>query len=108
MKPEQVIPQENLERPTLAHVVPFIAWLFVAHMLGDPEGWKYAVRSAICLGLFVWLRPWRWYGRLDLKNIPFVLLSREKDESSVQRAIDLGIQHYFKKPVLTCHHSINR
>ncbi len=74
MKPEQVIPQENLERPTLAHIVPFIAWLFVAHMLGDPEGWKYAVRSAICLGLFVWLRPWRWYGRLDLKNIPLAMV----------------------------------
>lgn len=65
---------DNTERPTLAHVVPFIAWLFIAHMLGDPEGWKYAVRSVVCLGLFVWLRPWRWYPRLDVKNLPLAML----------------------------------
>ena len=36
----------------------------------------------------------------DLKGIPFILMSREKSEASVQRALDLKIQHYFKKPVL--------
>lgn len=61
---------DNTERPTLAHVAPFIAWLFIAHMLGDPEGWKYAIRSAVCLGLFIWLRPWRWYPRLNPRNLP--------------------------------------
>lgn len=67
--------QESLERPTLAHVAPFVAWLFVAHMLGDPEGWKYALRSVLCLGIFVWLRPWRWYPRIDLRHLPLVLLT---------------------------------
>ena len=60
-------------KPVLAHVAPFVAWLFVMQMLGDPEGWKYAVRSVICLGLFVWLRPWQWYGRLELKNVPLAI-----------------------------------
>jgi len=63
----------SLERPTLAHVVPFVAWLFIAHMLGDPDGWKYAVRSVACLGLFLWLRPWRWYGPLNPRNIPLAI-----------------------------------
>ena len=64
---------ESTERPTLAHVIPFVAWLFIAHMLGDPEGWKYAVRSAVCVGLMFWLRPWRWYPRLEWKNVPLAL-----------------------------------
>jgi membrane protease YdiL (CAAX protease family) len=64
----------SMERPTLAHIVPFIAWLFIAHLLGDPDGWKYAVRSVVCLGLFVWLRPWQWYARLSLKNVPLAVV----------------------------------
>lgn len=35
----------------------------------------------------------------DLKNIPFILVSRDKGESALQRAFDLGILHFFKKPV---------
>jgi uncharacterized protein len=64
----------SIEWPTIAHVVPFIAWLFIAHMLGDPDGWKYAVRSVVCLGLFIWMRPWRWYPRLNVRNIPLALV----------------------------------
>ncbi len=54
---------------TASHVAPFVAWLFLMHMLGDPAGWKYAVRSVTCLGLLVWLRPWRWYGGLRIRNL---------------------------------------
>ena len=39
-------------------------------------------------------------GSLDLKNVPFILISREKSDSSVQRAHDLGIRYYFKKPFM--------
>ena len=35
----------------------------------------------------------------DLKNIPFILVSRDKGESALQRAFDLGIRHFYKKPV---------
>jgi len=31
------------------------------HMLGDPAGWKYALRTALCAGIFLAFRPWRWY-----------------------------------------------
>lgn len=64
---------ESVERPTIAHVIPFVAWLFIAHFLGDPDGWKYAVRSAVCLGLLFWLRPWQWYPRIEWKNVPLAL-----------------------------------
>ena len=46
------------------HVVPFVAWLFFMQMLGEAAGWKYALRSVICLGLFLYLKPWQWYTRL--------------------------------------------
>lgn len=59
--------------PAFAHVAPFIAWLFLMQMLGDPAGWKYAARSAACLGLFLFLRPWQWYPRFSLKNLPIAV-----------------------------------
>ena len=33
-----------------------------------------------------------------LGQIPFMLLSRKKDDASVDRSIDLGIEYYLKKP----------
>jgi diguanylate cyclase (GGDEF)-like protein len=36
----------------------------------------------------------------DLKNIPFILMSRDKSEASVQKALNLGIKHFYKKPIL--------
>jgi len=70
----QVVVEESVERPTLAHVVPFVAWLFIAYVMGDPDGWKYAVRSAVCLGLLVWLRPWQWYPRMQVRNVPLAVV----------------------------------
>ena len=52
-----------------SHAAPFVAWLFLMHMLGDPAGWKYAVRSVACLALVVGLRPWRWYTPLRVRNL---------------------------------------
>lgn len=57
-----------------AHVVPFIAWLFLMHMLGDPSGGRYAIRSVVCLGLFLGLRPWRWYPAFELKYLPIAVV----------------------------------
>ena len=36
----------------------------------------------------------------DLRNVPFILISRDKSESSVQRALNLGIRHFFRKPFM--------
>lgn len=63
----------GIRSPTWSHVLPFVAWLFVMQMLGDPAGWKYALRTVLCLGFFIYLRPWRWYTKLDLKNVPLAL-----------------------------------
>lgn len=60
--------------PVLKHVIPFIAWIFLMHMLGDPAGWKYAVMSATGIGLMAWLKPWRFYPRMTLANIPGAIL----------------------------------
>lgn len=57
----------------VSHAVPFIAWLFIMQLLGDPAGWKYAVRTLVCLGLFLWLRPWVWYPRIQWRNLPLAL-----------------------------------
>jgi hypothetical protein len=50
-----------LERAAWAHALPFILWIFLMKMLGDPSGWNYAVRTAVCLAGFLVLRPWRGY-----------------------------------------------
>ena len=50
-----------LERAAWAHAFPFILWIFLMKMLGDPSGWNYAVRTAVCLAVFLVLRPWRGY-----------------------------------------------
>lgn len=58
-------------RPLLDHVIPFAAWIAVMALLGEPAGWKYAVRAALSLALFLYLRPWRWnYPPLKLRNLP--------------------------------------
>lgn len=44
----------------ISHVVPFVAWIFLMGILGDPAGWKYALRSGVCLVLFLVLKPWKW------------------------------------------------
>ena len=69
-----VRPTESIHSPVWQHVIPFVAWLFVMQMLGDPEGWKYALRSALCLGLFFYFRPWKYYPPLQLKNVGIALV----------------------------------
>jgi CAAX prenyl protease-like protein len=51
-------------------VVPFVAWIFFMQVLGDPAGWKYAVRAGAGLALLFALRPWQWnYPPLRLRNL---------------------------------------
>lgn len=65
-----IVPGQTRSRAAWAHVIPFVLWLFVMHMLGDPAGWKYAVRTALCAGAFLWLRPWAGYPGLKIRNLP--------------------------------------
>jgi uncharacterized protein len=63
-------------RATLAHVVPFAAWLLLmvlpaAHM----SVWNYVARTVIGMVLMLWLRPWRWYERPRFRHVPGAILS---------------------------------
>ena len=68
----ELTPAEDREntQAVISHVLPFAIWLTLMVWLGDPSGWKYAARSFSGLGLLLVFRPWRWYPRLQLKNIP--------------------------------------
>lgn len=47
------------------------------HFLDLPAlapAWAYAIRSALCLGLLLYLKPWRWYSRLAWRHVPMALL----------------------------------
>lgn len=57
----------------LAHAAPFVAWLALMAALAQtplPPAWAYAARTALCLALLFWLRPWRWYPAARLANLP--------------------------------------
>lgn len=56
----------------VAHVVPFVAWMGLMILLGyvgSDGAWRYAVRTGLCVILFVLLRPWRWYRAPKLKYV---------------------------------------
>jgi hypothetical protein len=87
MKPEQdsihridrdPIPADDdktvIQNAILTHALPFVVWLMLMTML-PAAGWSYALRSGICLGLLFWLAPWRWYPRLQLKNLPLAVIT---------------------------------
>lgn len=43
------------------HVAPFVLWIVLMFGLGEPAGWKYAVRAGASMVLLLALRPWRYY-----------------------------------------------
>ncbi|MCL1920807.1 MAG: CAAX prenyl protease-related protein [Kiritimatiellaeota bacterium] len=65
------------------HVAPFALWVGVIFLLQALETldlcpralypWSYAVKAAVCAGLFLWLRPWRVYPALKRSNVPLAL-----------------------------------
>jgi diguanylate cyclase (GGDEF)-like protein len=75
-KGSEAIPQVDLHRPDV-----IISEIFIPQMDG------FQIRQ-------------RLRESPDLKNIPFILISRDKSEASVQKALHLGIKHFYKKPML--------
>jgi CAAX prenyl protease-like protein len=61
-------------RTLIDHVAPFAAWLILMEIL-PRTGVGYALRTLICAGLFLWLRPWRHYDALSLRHLPLALLT---------------------------------
>lgn len=70
-KKVELSPEEEKEnsRAVVAHLIPFAIWL-TALKIGDPGPINYMIRTLSGIVLLAWLRPWRWYPRLKLKNIP--------------------------------------
>ena len=73
--------KSGADRGLLAgHVVPFAVWVGVILLLQALETvalaprwlcpWSYAAKSAVCAGLFVWLKPWRCYPALRASQLP--------------------------------------
>lgn len=65
------------DNPLWAHILPFAGWIALMHFLDVPQlsaAWAYAIRSALCVGLLVYLRPWRWYGRPQWRHFPLAAL----------------------------------
>jgi membrane protease YdiL (CAAX protease family) len=66
-----------------AHVLPFAVWIGVILLAQVAETfavlprawypWSYAVKSAACAGLFIWLRPWRVYPALSPRHLPLAV-----------------------------------
>lgn len=73
-KPEWTpeLDKEN-SKAVWAHTVPFLAWLLMMSLLGDPSGTRYAIQTVGGLFFLVLFRPWRWYTRPKLKTIPLAL-----------------------------------
>lgn len=75
--PGTPVPRTPVRSPALAaHAVPFGAWIvlmLILDWIGPPAAWKYALRAAAGLALLVWLRPWRWYPRLQVRNLGWSL-----------------------------------
>lgn len=60
----------------ISHVVPFGAWILLMMIPGEPAGWKYALRTGVCLALFLALRPWRWHALpLKWRHLPGAALA---------------------------------
>ncbi len=65
--------EEANKRALLAHAVPYGAWWalkFALDVPAIPAAWQYAIRSVICLVVFLVFRPWQWYPRLRLRHVP--------------------------------------
>lgn len=70
----ELTPEEEKEnsKAVLAHILPFAIWLTMMVWLDDPA-WNYNARTLGGLALLAVFRPWRWYPKLNLRNIPAAL-----------------------------------
>lgn len=59
---------------TWAHVSPFAAWIALMMGLGEPTAIGYAMRTCAGLGFLLASRPWRWYSRPRIRNLPAAFL----------------------------------
>lgn len=56
------------------HVAPFVGWVVVMNLPLADLAVRYALQSAVTVGLLLWVRPWRYYGVPVWRAQPLALL----------------------------------
>lgn len=72
---------QEIKAATWGHVAPFVFWIACIFLVGQfaladdstVRAWVYAAQTFGGLALFLYFRPWRWYPRLDVNNLPLAL-----------------------------------
>lgn len=69
--------QEEKENETAIwyHVIPFVLWLVFLKLELFPPHWNYAFMTVLTTALLLYMRPWRWYAPMRLKNMPLAILT---------------------------------
>ena len=52
------------------HVLPFTAWIVAMQLPVASAALRYAIQAGAGLGLLLWMRPWRFYGRPEIRHMP--------------------------------------
>jgi len=60
---------KNSDRATMAHLLPFIAWILLMQIPGLEPAWNYALRTVIGIVALSYLKPWRWYSVANSRNL---------------------------------------
>ncbi|MBU0679358.1 MAG: CAAX prenyl protease-related protein [Verrucomicrobia bacterium] len=63
-----------IQNAMITHILPFGAWMILLSIFSPATGWTYALRAVVGAGLFLWFCPWRWYPRLQLKNLGWAMI----------------------------------
>ena len=69
----EVEPATKKLTPAWEHAIPFVAWLVLMQFLDVPalsSGTQYVIRTIVCTGLFLYLRPWRYYAAPSIRHWP--------------------------------------
>ena len=53
------VPTRREVVPIWAHILPFVAFFFIAHLLGDDTPWAIVAGALTAAGTLVWQKPWR-------------------------------------------------
>lgn len=57
-----------------AHAIPFAIWMAFILFDKEPTAASYALRSLAGLVVFIGMRPWRWYERLEVRHLGVAVL----------------------------------
>lgn len=58
----------------IRHIAPFLLWIGLMYLPLTDVALRYALQVAVCLPVFILLRPWRHYPALMIMNLPLAVL----------------------------------